>query len=186
MRSFSFYGTGPGAVVISLTDTRTDMLQIFSSTEKVCNHRFDHFSSNPMKNLKDVYDGKMYQKLYKNGLLKNPNNISFSMNTDGAHIFKSSKVSMWPVYLLVNELPVKERKARENTIFYGVWISARKPMMWSFLKPLYTELSQEEGVDFVDHNGMLQIFSWPGVVTQFTMNKSIKTTITFTIMIVFI
>ena len=76
------------------------------------------------------------------------------MNTDGVAIFKSSKVSMWPVYLLINELPLSDRKARENTLFYGVWISSRKPVMWSFLQPLYNDLIQlENGVTFEDYNG---------------------------------
>ena len=58
--------------------------------------------------------------------------MSFSMNTDGVAIIKSSlfhlkssKVSMWPVYMLINELPISQRKARENTLFYGMWISAK-------------------------------------------------------------
>lgn len=77
------------------------------------------------------------------------NNLSFAFNTDGVPLFKSSKVSMWPVYILVNELPPHaERKLRENVLFYGVWISIlKKPIMWSFLKSLYDDISKlEDGV----------------------------------------
>lgn len=95
-----------------------------SFTETVRTHRFSHYQANPQEHIRDVYDGKVYKELFKKGVLKNPN-ISFSMNTDGVAIFKSSKVSMWPVYMLINELPILQRKARENTLFYGVWISVK-------------------------------------------------------------
>ena len=36
-------------------------------------------------------------------------NISLTLNTDGVAIFKSSKNSLWPVWLVINELPPTER-----------------------------------------------------------------------------
>ena len=72
-------------------------------TESIRNHRFAHLR-NSKNNICDVYDGKLYQTLFKDGFLSNCNNISFALNTDGVAIFKSSRVSMWPVYLLINEL----------------------------------------------------------------------------------
>ncbi len=32
-------------------------------------------------------------------------NVSLVFNTDGAPVFKSSGISLWPVYLVINELP---------------------------------------------------------------------------------
>lgn len=53
---------------------------------------------------------------------------------------------MWPVYAMINELPISDRK-----LFFGIWISAKKPVMWSFLQPMYEELSMlEERVKFDD------------------------------------
>lgn len=125
-------------------------------TELVRNHRFAHFEKVRSNSICDVYDGQLYKDLFNSGFLSNRNNISFSMNTDGVSIFKSSSTSMWPVYLLINELPIKQRKARENTLFYGFWISPKKPIMWCFMKPLYEELAElEKGVQFSDHNGDL-------------------------------
>ncbi len=121
-----------------------------SFADTVRTHRFK-YARNGGK-LYDVYDGSSYRKLYDNGFLKEKNNISFAFNTDGVAIFKSSPVSMWPVYLLVNELPLKQRKSRHNIIMYGVWISPKKPAMWSFLKPLYEELKElEKGVQLQDY-----------------------------------
>ena len=59
-------------------------------------------------NMEDIYDGERYKL---DPLLgdKNQNNISFGMNTDGAAPFDSTSISMWPVYLNINELPPNER-----------------------------------------------------------------------------
>ena len=55
----------------------------------------------------DVYDGKEYRK--HSHFLCHPENISLVMNTDGVAIFKSSKRSLWPIWLTINELPVALR-----------------------------------------------------------------------------
>ena len=57
----------------------------------------------------DVYSGILYQQHVATGFLANPNNISLIFNTDGLPVFKSSKFSFWPLYLLINELPYKMR-----------------------------------------------------------------------------
>ena len=64
--------------------------------------------------------------------------------------FKSSNISMWPVYLLVNEPLLAARKAGGNTLFYGMWVSRQKPMMWSFLKPLHQDIcTLEQGIHYI-------------------------------------
>ena len=98
------------------------------------------------------------KKIFNSGFLNNKN-ISFGINTNGVAIFKSSKVCMWPVYLLVNELPLKERKARGNTLFYGIWLSKKKKHDMVILaaivpRALCLEIKElENGVEFEDHNG---------------------------------
>jgi len=57
------------------------------------------------------------------------------MNTDGVPVFKSSKVSISPLYLITNELPYGKRMATENMIFAELWFGEKKPAMWTFLKP---------------------------------------------------
>jgi hypothetical protein len=57
----------------------------------------------------DICDGEVYQSLVRNGFLADNRNVSFIFNTDGIPIFKSSKFSFWPLYLLINELPYKMR-----------------------------------------------------------------------------
>ena len=58
----------------------------------------------------DIYDGEAYeQHMQDGGFLSVPTNISFTINTDRAQVFHSSNVSLWPVYLVINELPVNLR-----------------------------------------------------------------------------
>lgn len=109
-------------------------------------HRFSQVKRNK-SNIEDIYDGELYMKLSSNnGPLSElyPYNVSFTMNTDGVPIFKSSKFSIWPVYLMINELPKKERKLTENMILCGLWFGEMKPFMPLFGKPLHETLKTLE------------------------------------------
>ncbi len=53
--------------------------------------------------LADVYDGGMYKELAD--FFEDKFHISFALNYDGAPVFKSSSMQIWPVQLYVNELP---------------------------------------------------------------------------------
>lgn len=64
--------------------------------------------------IEDIQDGFLYKKHFGNdGFFKGSSDekkkseihISFQINTDGVALFRSSKYSIWPVYLVVNELP---------------------------------------------------------------------------------
>lgn len=58
----------------------------------------------------DVYQGHVYQQHFQPGkFLYNPHNVSLTGNTDGVALIKSSKISIWPIYMVINELPPKER-----------------------------------------------------------------------------
>lgn len=110
---------------------------------------------NPSDVLTDVYDGTLYKKWMDNGFLSSPDNISFTWYTDGVPIFKSSKISMWPLYLTINELPFHERKKRENTLLLGLWYGDKKPNANSFIYQFRKELqviSQGIQVQVVKNN----------------------------------
>ena len=74
------------------------------------------------------------------GLLSNPNNILLLWNTDDVPLFKSSKISIWPIFLVINELEPKLRFKSVNIIFAGMWYSTKKPDPSIFLELLYREL----------------------------------------------
>lgn len=51
----------------------------------------------------DIYEGVGYRRHMQ--FLSQPAHVSLLFNTNGMAIFRSSDVSMWPVWAVVNELP---------------------------------------------------------------------------------
>ena len=115
--------------------------------------------------LSDVYDGREYCQ-HKDFLSK-PENVSFLLNTDGVSMFRSSTVSLWPLWLVINELPPSVRFActlpfcplspkftpnkpcvctyrfsKDNMILAGLWFAREKPTMTTYMYPLMSELEQ--------------------------------------------
>lgn len=49
--------------------------------------------------ISDVYDGKAYLAyMVEGGFSSNPMNISMLLNIDGIQVFKSSNLSLWPIW----------------------------------------------------------------------------------------
>ena len=61
--------------------------------------------------IRDIFDGQEYKKLVYSGFLSQANraNVSFTLNTDGVDVYRSSKYSIWPIWLQINELPPAQR-----------------------------------------------------------------------------
>jgi len=55
-----------------------------------------------MKHLNDIVDGKCYKELNLKG-----HDFTCTMNTDGVSVFSSSKLSIWPIFMSINELDYK-------------------------------------------------------------------------------
>ena len=91
----------------------------------------------------DITDGSEYLKLRQSAGFLDPstNNITFTFFTDGIPLFKSSKVSLWPVYLVMNELPPNERYLKKNMILWGIWQGISKPKMNTFFMKLVSDLT---------------------------------------------
>ena len=58
----------------------------------------------------DIYDGRLYRE-FSMCTPQTTNTLSLSvvLNTDGVVVFKSTNYSIWPMLLMVNELPFSER-----------------------------------------------------------------------------
>ena len=84
--------------------------------------------------IEDIYDGEEYRK--HSDFFKSLANISLICNTDGVSIFNSSNVSIWPIWLAINELPPILRFSRQNVLLAGLWYGEQKPPMSIYLKPL--------------------------------------------------
>ena len=94
----------------------------------------DQVASMPLTDksvLSDICSGSLYSGSF-------PESLSLTCNIDGVPVFKSSNTSLWPVYFLINNLPIEER--RKHIVLAGLWYGSKKPVMNCFLKPLVDEL----------------------------------------------
>ena len=76
------------------------------------------------ENIRDVDDGNYYQEFISNLPCKNnlnETNYSFIMNTDGLNISVKSNISIWPVYLAINEIPIETRYFIDNILIAGIY-----------------------------------------------------------------
>ncbi|XP_044007480.1 uncharacterized protein LOC122852000 isoform X2 [Aphidius gifuensis] len=79
--------------------------------------------------IEDIFDGNMYKK---NRLLKDNFNLSYTFNTDGCSAADSSQTTVWPIYMMLHDLPPKERK--KYMILSGLWVDKVEPKMNIFLE----------------------------------------------------
>lgn len=98
-----------------------------------------------IEDISSVISSTIYQQLKQTGVI-GPNSISIQWNTDGAQVFHSSKISMWPIQVGINEFPYSLRK--DNLILAGLWVGEGSPRMDIFLRPFVDELIKlhREGV----------------------------------------
>ena len=103
----------------------------YLSIQDQLEHILKKFSLNDLKHkndynivLKDIRDGKLYQKLLNmnnsdGNALRKQEAFTFSINTDGISPMNKSNLTIWPVFLVINELPLESRFAIDNTILAG-------------------------------------------------------------------
>lgn len=78
----------------------------------------------------DITSGAAYQRLKRDGILKE-GDLTVTFNTDGSPLFKSSKTSIWPIQLTLNELPPEVRL--KSSTLAGLWFGKKHPNMSIFL-----------------------------------------------------
>jgi hypothetical protein len=72
--------------------------------------------------LVDVYDGTIYKTLLESSdgtLIKTQKAFTFTINTDGISMCDKSKLDIWPVYLVINEIKAEYRYSIENVVIAG-------------------------------------------------------------------
>ena len=92
--------------------------------------------------LGDIQEGSVVKDLTKpGGFLSVPEHAALMLNTDGVQLFNSSKHSMWPVYLIMCNLPPQIRINEKFQILAGAWCGPKKPLDMSLLlKPVVNKL----------------------------------------------
>ena len=90
----------------------------------------------------DVYDGSIVKDLMKpGGFLSVPEHAALMLNTDGVQTFDSSRHSMWPVFLMLCNLPPEMRMDERFQILAGIWYGPKKPAdMALVLNPVIIKL----------------------------------------------
>jgi hypothetical protein len=96
----------------------------------------------------DVYDGQLYAKVVTPG----ERMVTYNFNIDKSPLFNSSKMSVTPIQLCINELPLHLRA--QNLIIAGIWCGPGDPKMELFLKP-FRDMATTLAIDgiVVNHNG---------------------------------
>jgi hypothetical protein len=96
--------------------------------------------------IRDIYDGEGYRQHLD--FLSHPANVSLLLNTDGVAIYRSSNVSIWPVWAAVNELPPSLRFLRQHMLLLAIFYSKEKPVINMFLRPVIDDINMvyREGV----------------------------------------
>jgi len=107
--------------------------------------------------LRDVWDGAALKPLVAQGqFFSDKHHLALSLSTDGIPLFKSSKLSLWPVYLIILNLPIKYiRTKSQNIVLCGVWAGPTKPLMNNLLDPILNSIEQlsTSGVSMVSPSG---------------------------------
>lgn len=106
-----------------------------------------------LEGIEDIYDGKEYKSMLQTGRFSDHGwNLTFTMNTDGCSMGKSTTASAWPVLLTINELPPHLRK--KYMILCGIWADKGHPNLNTFLEPICQQLRSlyENGVEWNLHD----------------------------------
>lgn len=127
--------------------------------------------------IEEMYDGEHYQHLFMSEFFSE-HDISFTWNTDGVPLFKSSKTSMWPLFLTINELPFAIRRNPENLLLVGLWIGPKKPEMLTFLDPFIEDLQTlQDGIEIHAPINDLPMFKLRGYLIAGTADLPAKCTV---------
>ncbi len=86
----------------------------------------------------DIHCGSGYRKIGgASDFFTYPEHIGAIFNTDGISVFKSSRLTVWPIYLALASLPPSIRMNKDNLIVTSLWVGHCKPPM-HLLLPLFT------------------------------------------------
>lgn len=116
-------------------------LKLKPQLENIVRKFKDNFTTGTKTNDNTSYDDVTCGKYYKSVKQKIPDLLSLTFNTDGVKIFNSrKKSSLWPLLMVVNEVPKEHRFKRENMVVGGLWYG-NDPDFNMYLKPLIDDLT---------------------------------------------
>ena len=100
----------------------------------------------------DITDGEQHRILvlrvrtYYAGIIDEPYEVlSFTMNTDGVQIFESSNESVWPIFLVMDQLYRKRRFVSHKICTFALWQGKGKLPVKGACKLLQAEFDRMNG-----------------------------------------
>ncbi|KAL1483579.1 hypothetical protein MTO96_001862 [Rhipicephalus appendiculatus] len=114
-----------------LMDLKIQLQQLLKITGNIVGNNLQKLASSSSHQIKDITDGVLYKKM-RHALKMRWCDLTLTLNTDGSPVFKSSKGSVWPIQVSLNELPVPFRW--KNILIAAVWFSKEHPPAHLFLK----------------------------------------------------
>ena len=100
-----------------------------------------------------------------------PNHLALTLSADGVPLFKSSSTSLWPVSLVILNLPSKIHTKAQNILLAGVWVGPCKPPMKLLINPVVNAIKQlnttgfhvatATGIEIVHAKLVIGIFDLP-------------------------
>ncbi|XP_072756904.1 uncharacterized protein [Anoplolepis gracilipes] len=138
-------------IVITLKDpTYNDFFAIINVSNEIANliqnnHKYyDYVIRERVRNdekFDDIIDGVLYKEFIDSLPIHDKFNFATTvMNSDGSPVFESSKFSIWPIQMIINELPLDVRTSKP--IVCGIWFGKDKPNMNIFLKPYIVHMNK--------------------------------------------
>jgi hypothetical protein len=70
----------------------------------------------------DITDGAVYKNILESKVgtfIRRKEAFTFVMNTDGISLAVKSNLSLWPIFLAINEIPIEDRFCIDNVIVAG-------------------------------------------------------------------
>ena len=123
----------------------------------VVNRRETNFTK-----LEDIYDGVLYKNFVESlPLIERNSYATCNFNSDGSPVFKSSNCSIWPVQIMINELPINVRQ--NKTITWALWFGKNKPNMDIFLSAFAESMNEfsSDGIPCAILNEVKKIKLYP-------------------------
>jgi hypothetical protein len=130
----------------------------------------------------DLHDGSVIADLMQPGqFLSMPRHTGLILNTDGVPMFKSSKSTLWPIYLAITNLPPTIRMNLDYLLLAGVWCGPNKPSMDIVLPPILAAIRRlesagitvdtTEGTKVVRGKLLMGIFDLPAKASATNMKQ---------------
>ncbi|XP_065211406.1 uncharacterized protein LOC135839339 [Planococcus citri] len=134
-------------------------IPVSSALERFINSD-DYLTMVNREGFNDVNNGSYYRNLTAEPPVRTDVTLQFS--TDGVSTFRSSNYSLWPIQLLINNLPQKLK--RKYQLLCGLWFGQSKPIMDMYFRNFVDEMNTLNQKGLLRRSGLCQNDTNPIVV----------------------